>query len=78
MYCANVNVNFTVKNVIQIKCGIKINANVSANVQENTDAKKVIFGILPYVVVKMVDIQTLLLLIQSLCVMKLQKQQKVL
>ena len=43
----NVNVNMTVKNVIQIKYGITINVDMSGKIQEKICVKKVIFGILP-------------------------------
>ena len=41
---ANVNVNLTVKNVIQIKFGIKINVDVSAKLQEKLCLKKLYLG----------------------------------
>ena len=54
---ANVNVNLMVENVIKIKSEITINIGVSAKSQKNVIcAKKIIFGILLHVVVKMVNI----------------------
>ena len=44
------------KNIDQIKSGIMININMSAKIQENTCAKKVIFGIPLNVLVKMASI----------------------
>ena len=58
------NVNLTVKNVIQIKFGIMINVDVSAKIQEKMSSKKGIFGILLYVLVKMAGMQKILLMIQ--------------
>ena len=58
------NVNLTVKNVIQIKFGIMINVDVSAKIQEKMSSKKGIFGILLYVLVKMAGMQKVLLMIQ--------------
>ena len=54
MYHANVNVNLAEENVIQIKIGIMINADVS--VKNIIYVKKIIFGILPHVVAKIVNI----------------------
>ena len=54
---ANVNVNLMVENVIKIKSEITINIDVIAKSQKNVIcAKKIIFGILLHVVVKMVNI----------------------
>ena len=73
IYHANVNVNFMVENVIQIKSGTLINVksgtlikvNVRVNVQKNfICAEKIIFGILLHVPVKMVNIYKLLFVIQ--------------
>ena len=50
---SNINVNLMEQNVIQIKCGIMINVDVSA---KNISVKKFIFGILLHVVAKMVNI----------------------
>ena len=50
LYHANVNVNLTERNVIQIKSGIMINANVSVKISKNMCVKKVIFGILLHLV----------------------------
>ena len=44
---------FDSKNVIQIRFGIVINVGVSANIQEKMWLKKVIFGILLHLFVKM-------------------------
>ena len=50
----NVNVSLMIKNVIQIKSGIKINVGASVKIQKNiVCARKVIFEILLHVVVKM-------------------------
>ena len=65
------------ENVTQIRNGIKINITVGANIQEKMCTKKVIFGILLNVLVKIFDMQETLLTILWLCVMKLKKQQKV-
>ena len=62
---ANVNVNFMVENITQIKIGIKINVGVSAKTQENIIFAKVfIFGIIEHLLVKMVNIYKVLLVIQ--------------
>ena len=62
---ANVNVNFMVENVTQIKSGIKINVGVSAKTQKNIIFAKVfIFGIIEHLLVKMVNIYKVLLVIQ--------------
>ena len=54
---ANVNVNLMVEDVIKIKSEITINIGVIAKSQKNIIcAKKIIFGILLHVVVKMVNI----------------------
>ena len=45
-----------VENIIYIKNGITINAGVSAKIWKNMCAKKIIFGILLHVIVKMVNI----------------------
>ena len=58
-----------VENVIQIKSGITINVDVS--VKNIIYVKKVIFGIILFVVAKMVNIWQILRMIQWLCVMKL-------
>ena len=50
LYHANVNVNLTERNVIQIKSGIMINANVSVKISKNMCVKKVMFGILLHLV----------------------------
>ena len=62
-----------VKNVAQIKYGITINISVSAKVRKKAICakKKSIFGILLHVLVKMINIQEVLLTIQWLHVMEL-------
>ena len=57
------------ENVIQINGGIMINVDVSV---KNMYAKKIMFGILLHVIVKMENICQVLWIIQRLCVMKLQ------
>ena len=54
MYHANVNANLMVENITQIKCRIKI--NVDASVKNIIYVKKILFGILLHVVVKVVNI----------------------
>ena len=56
------------ENVIQINGGIMINVDVSV---KNMYAKKIMFGILLHVIVKMENICQVLWIIQRLCVMKL-------
>ena len=53
MYHANVNVNLMVENLIQIKSGIILNVDTSS---KNIYVKKIVIGILLYVVAKMVNI----------------------
>ena len=56
IYHANMNVCVTVKNLSQIKSGIKIKVRVSVKIQKNILClKKVIFGILQHVAQKMVN-----------------------
>ena len=63
MYHANVNVNFMVENVIQVKSRIMI--NVDAGVKNIIYVKKIIFEILLHLVAKTVNIyQVLLMMIQ--------------
>ena len=69
-YDANVNVNLMEENIIQINGRITINVNLS--VKNIMYVKKIMFGILLHVVVKMENIQQVLLLTQRLSVMKLQ------
>ena len=57
------------KNVIQINGGIMIIAD--ASVKKIMYVKKIIFGILLYVVAKMENVWQVLWMIQRLCVMKL-------
>ena len=54
MYYANVNVNLMVESVIQTKSAIMINIDVS--VKNIIYVKKIIFGILLHVAVKMANI----------------------
>ena len=62
MYHANVNVNLMLESVIRINNVIMINVDVS--VKNIVYVKKIIFGILLYVVTKMANIQQVLLTIQ--------------
>ena len=62
MYHANVNVNLTKENVIQIKTGIAVNVDVG--VKNIKLVKKITFRILLRVIVKIVNIQLVLLMIQ--------------
>ena len=65
IFYANVNVNFMVENVIQVKIGITINAIEGAKIRENIMyGKKDIFGILIHVLVKIVNIKEVSLVIQ--------------
>ena len=50
--------------------------NVDVSVRNTIHVKRIIFGILIHVIVKMENIQQVLLTIQQLSVMKLQKKQK--
>ena len=61
IYHANVNVNLMIENVIQNESGITINSNVS--VKNIIYVKKIMFGILLHVVVKMVNIEQILWMI---------------
>ena len=71
-YDVNVNVNLMVENVTRIKSGIIINVFVSTKIQKNKmHSKRIIFGILLHVLVKMLNIYQLLLTIQSLHMIKL-------
>ena len=54
MYYVNINVNLVVENVIQIKSGIMI--KVGASAKNIIYVKTTIFGILLYVVARMVNI----------------------
>ena len=57
MYHANANVNLKVEKVARIKSGIMINVGVTANIQKNIiHVKRIIFGILLHVVVKILHI----------------------
>ena len=65
MYRANLNVNLMVENATQIKSGITINVGVTAKIQKNImHVKKIIFQIMLHLVMKMADIQKVLLTIQ--------------
>ena len=59
-----------------MKSEIIITVGVGVKFRQNICAKKIILGIILNVVAKMLDIQKVLLMIQQLYVMKLQKQQK--
>ena len=65
----NVNVDLMQENIIQINDGIMINVNVIAKIIMY--AKKIMFGILLHVVVKMDNIYQVLWMIQQLCMLKL-------
>ena len=65
----NVNVDLMQENIIQINDGIMINVNVIAKII--MDAKKIMFGILLHVIVKMDNIYQVLWMIQQLCMLKL-------
>ena len=54
----NVNVNFMVENVIQIKSGKTINNGASVKIKKknNISAKNIIFGLLLHVIAKMINI----------------------
>ena len=54
IYNANVNINLMEENVIQIKSGITI--NVELNVKSHIYEKKIMFGIVLHIVVKMDNI----------------------
>ena len=58
------------ENVTQINDGIMINVNVSVK-KCHVCVKKIMFGIILHVIVKMENIQQVLWLIQRLCVMEL-------
>ena len=52
-----VNVDLILENVIWIKSGITVSADVSIKIEYKiVDAKKLMFGILLYVTLKLVDI----------------------
>ena len=59
-----INASLTIAKVTRIKSGIMINVDVSAKIQKNIrQAKKIISGILLHVVVKIVDMQEVLIAI---------------
>ena len=60
--CVTVNVNLMAENVFQIKSGITI--NFGAGLKNIIRVKKIVFGILLHVVLKMINIQQVLLTIQ--------------
>ena len=61
----NINVELMEENVVQIKNGITINVHASVKIQKIiVCAKKIIFGIVLHLVVKMVNIHQVLLRIQ--------------
>ena len=64
----NVNVGLMEENVIQINGGITINVDMSVT---NMYVKKIMFGILLHVIVKMENIRQVLWMIQQLHAMKL-------
>ena len=74
MYHANVNANLMEESEIQIK--IRIIVNVKASVRNIIYVRKIMFGILLHLVVKMVNILQILLTILSLRVMGLKRKQK--
>ena len=49
-----------VKNVTQVKSGVKIDANVSIKIWKNGYVKKIIFGIQQNLLVKLVNINIVL------------------
>ena len=61
IYHASVNVSFLVEDVTWIKSGITISVGLSAKIQKNISAKKVLFGILQHVAAKMVNRQKVLM-----------------
>ena len=69
IYHENVNVNLMEENAIQINGGITISFDV--NVKTLMYIKKIMFGILVNVFVKMENIQQTLWMIQRLSTMKL-------
>ena len=69
IYHENVNVNLMEENAIQINGGITINFDV--NVKTLMYIKKIMFGILVNVFVKMENIQQTFWMIQRLSTMKL-------
>ena len=70
MYYGNVNVDLMEKNVIQINGGVTI--KVKVNVINVMYVKKIIFGIILFVIAKMQNIKQVLWMIQWLPVMKLE------
>ena len=63
MYHANVNVSLIVKNVTWMKSEITTSVGISMKMQKKiVYRKKVIFGILQYVVAKMVNMQEVLMI----------------
>ena len=59
-----INASLTIAKVTRIKSGIMINVDVIAKIQKNIrQAKKIISGILLHVVVKIVDMQEVLMAI---------------
>ena len=69
MFHANVNLDLMEKSVIQIIGGITINVDV--NVKRLMYVKKIMFGILLHVIVKIENIWQVLWMLQRLSVMKL-------
>ena len=71
------NINLMVENVFQIKSGITINFGVSAKIQKKMITEnRIIFGILLQELLKIVNIEQVILTIQRLNVIKSQKRQK--
>ena len=61
----NVKVNLMVEGLIQVKSGIMINVGASVKIQRNiVFVKKIIYGIMLYIVAKKINIQQDLLTIQ--------------
>ena len=61
---ANVSSNFMVENLIRIKIGIMINVGVSARIRKKIMRAKFTFGILLYVLEKMINVEKVLLIMQ--------------
>ena len=58
-----VNVNVMIENVIQIKSRIKKNVDVSVKIQQNiVYAKKIMLGILTYVLVRLMNVEKIMLI----------------
>ena len=58
-----VNVNVMIENLIQIKSRIKKNVDVSIKIQQNiVYAKKIMLGILTYVLVRLMNVEKIMLI----------------